>query len=263
MSPTPLLPAGAREPSWHRATLRTVDDVRLSAHVLEPGAPPAGAVVLVHGFTAGGAHPSVVAQAEVLAAAGFTVVTFDLRGHGESAGVCTVGDEERHDVAAAVGIARESHSRIVVVGASMGAIATLRYAATAEEVDGIEGVVAVSGPAGWATPRTAIGLLNLVLIRTRPGRRVLARRTNVRVADRVAGSEPPTELVGRLQVPVAIVHGTADRVIPPSAAHVLYAAAREPRRLVIVEGMGHAFHPAAQQPVLEAVEWARGGGGPR
>ena len=56
-------------------------------------------------------------------------ITYDGRGQGDSGGLCTLGDAERHDVAAAVAFAREHADRVVVVGASMGAIAVLRHAA--------------------------------------------------------------------------------------------------------------------------------------
>ena len=56
--------------------------------------------------------------------------------------------------------------------------------------------------------------------------------------------------------PVAVVHGLADRFLPPAAATALFTAAREPRRLDLVPGMGHGFCPAALGPVESAVAWA-------
>lgn len=242
-------------PGWHDEELRTADGVRLAGHVLVPGCEPVAAVVLVHGFTASGTHPDVVAQARLLADAGFAVVTYDSRGHGASGGWCTLGDDERHDVAAAVAVAARLQPQVVVVGASMGAIAALRYAATAGDVDGIRGVVAVSGPAQWRLPLTLIGVLNALLIRTRLGRRLLARHAKVRVGSGWSRPEPPDALVARLTMPVTIMHGTLDRIIRLPTARLLHAAAREPRQLVIVEGMGHAFHRRAHPAVVEAVRW--------
>ena len=58
------------------------------------------------------------------------MLTYDARGHGCSDGESTLGDHEQHDVAAAVALARTRTDRVVLVGASMGAVAALRYAVT-------------------------------------------------------------------------------------------------------------------------------------
>ena len=86
------------------------------------------------------------AEERLFPADGFDVVSYDARGHGRSTGESTLGDLEQHDVAAAVALARTRSSDVVLVGASMGAIAALRYAATDPE---LRGVVAVSCPARW------------------------------------------------------------------------------------------------------------------
>lgn len=45
----------------------------------------------------------------------------------------------------------------------------------------------------------------------------------------------------RLDVPVLIVHGTQDTVVPPRMAELLYESVRGPRRLLMVEGAGHSW----------------------
>jgi fermentation-respiration switch protein FrsA (DUF1100 family) len=39
--------------------------------------------------------------------------------------------------------------------------------------------------------------------------------------------------------PVLILHGTADDVIPVQHAELLFHAAREPKRLILFDGLGH------------------------
>src|SRR5215831_18088523 len=111
------------------STLTTADGVTLTSRSWSH-TDPRGLVVLVHGFAASADDPSVVRQAEALHAAGFGVLTYDSRGHGDSDGLCTIGDLERRDVAAAVAAVRELEGSrnvpVVVLGASMGAIAALR-----------------------------------------------------------------------------------------------------------------------------------------
>lgn len=45
----------------------------------------------------------------------------------------------------------------------------------------------------------------------------------------------------RLDLPVLVVHGSNDTVVPPEMARRLFAAARGPKRLVMVEGATHSW----------------------
>jgi uncharacterized protein len=235
-------------------TFTTADGIELQARRwLVPDA--TAAVVLVHGFSASASCPNVVALGDALHDQGFDVITYDARGHGGSRGESTLGDAEQHDVAAAVAEARERAGGVVLVGASMGAIAALRYAAGDA---GLAGVVAVSCPAAWRLPRTWRGALAAVMTRTRPGRAVTQRLSGVRVAEKWTNPAPPVELVRRIDVPVTFIHGRDDRFIAAHDAQLLFDAARDPRRLVLVRGMGHAFGPDAVASVVEAVGWSLG-----
>ena len=49
------------------------------------------------------------------------------------------------------------------------------------------------------------------------------------------------EKLERLKLPVLIVHGAEDDLVPPDMARRLYAAARGPKRLLMVEGAGHRW----------------------
>src|SRR5256714_8117 len=143
----PRAPAGGGALPTPRFT--TTDDVVLPGRRWVRTDAPRAAVVLVHGFTASANAPAVCDVAEALHADGVDVVCYDARGHGTSEGHSTLGDLERHDVAAAVEAARERNDRVVLGRASMGAIAAFRYAAHA---DGLAGVVSVSCPAEWRPP---------------------------------------------------------------------------------------------------------------
>ena len=55
-------------------------------------------------------------------------------------------------------------------------------------------------------------------------------------------------LIGRLEVPVMMLHGTEDWAIPIAEARRLYAAAHEPKEMIEVVGAGHVqtwFGPTA------------------
>lgn len=145
----------------------------------------------------------------------------------------------------------------------MGAVAVLAHAVGDQPdqpdqpgPDGLAGIVLVSMATSWHSVLTLRGLAAAFLTRTRVGRSYTRRRTGIRVASQWERGEPPTALVRRVHVPVAIVHGQQDRMIRPTAAHDLFAAAPGPRRLDLVAGMGHSFQPAAVLAVTRAVEWA-------
>jgi alpha-beta hydrolase superfamily lysophospholipase len=237
------------------STVTTTDGLSLVARRLLAAEAPVAAVVIVHGFNASSECPHVSELANALHADGFDVVCYDARGHGGSGGESTLGDREEHDVAAAVGLARERTARVVVVGASMGGIAALRYAASDPD---IAGAVVVSCPAAWRLPRSVRGVLGAVMTRTGAGRKLTARLSGVRVARHWTNPLPPGVLATRVRVPVAYVHGRNDRFISYHDAEVLAAATPEPSRLVLVPGMGHAFEARAVAPIRESVAWVLG-----
>jgi alpha-beta hydrolase superfamily lysophospholipase len=230
--------------------IRTSDEVRLcvEGHLADD---PVAAVVVVHGFCASKDEANVVAVAEELAGLGVDVYRYDARGHGASGGQCTLGQAERHDVAAVVTEARRRCERVVLVGASMGAVAALHYAASDPQ---LSGVVTVSSPAWWRItgPQT---VLAAGMTQTGLGRWLVRRYLRVRLASDQRRPAEPTELVRHVLAPVAVIHGTADRFIPARSAEPLAAAAGGPSRHVLVPGMGHAFQDAALEPIRGAVEW--------
>lgn len=233
--------------------LTTRDGLRLIADVHRPDGPARAAAVVVHGFSGSRRGAGVVEQARDLVDNGFIVVAHDGRGHGESEGICTLGDLEELDVEAVVDHAHTLHDSVVVVGASMGAISVLRYAAT--HPGSVDGVVAVSGPSHWKLTRTPMGLASAALTRTYTGRRVAKRFMGVTVSPTFSYPDPPVNLVRRITAPLAIVHGRLDKVIRSEAAVQLHAAATGPRLLHLVDRMGHAFEEFGRPFVTRASLW--------
>lgn len=235
------------------SSLITSDGLRLSARRWPARKAGSATVVLVHGFSASKDNPEVVAVAEALVEEGFGVVSYDGRGHCHSEGLCTLGDAERHDVAAAVEVARTQSERVVTVGASMGAIAVLRHAGSDALLDG---AVAVSAPAVWRLPRNVSGLFSAGLTRTRLGRWLAERHLDVRIDPVWSDPPPPLAVAADIRSPLAVIHGDKDRMIPSSEAPRLVESAGGPTRLDIVQGMGHAFHVRSIPAVVAAVRWA-------
>ncbi len=206
-------------------------------------------VVIAHGLTANKDDPKVVALADDLFATGYDVVSYDSRGHGQSGGLCSLGKFEELDVAAVVDWARSRASQIVLVGASMGAVGVLAYAARHPE---LTGVVTVSSPRGWRLPLRWRSLLTAWLARTGSGRRWAERKMNVRIGPWVSPDTASSHLPD-IDCPVVVIHGDEDPIIPrrSSLAHRLVVDAR--RELVLVPTMGHAFDPVSVSWIREAV----------
>ena len=235
--------------------VRTVDGVALSVRTERPpGDARDAAVVVAHGFGASKDDPRVSAVARALRDTGFSTVTYDARGHGASGGASTLGVLERYDVSAASDVARALAPRVVVVGASMGAIAVLGHAAAADD---LAGVVTVACPAAWTLPRNARGVLAAAMTQTRLGRSFARRRMRVQIAGPADRGDPPMVLVRSVRAPLAVVHGALDPFIGLDAATRLAEQAAGPARVTIVPDLAHAFDPApvAGAQVADAVEW--------
>lgn len=230
----------------------TDDGVRLAVRRWRPAVSRGTTVVLVHGFGATKDSRTVSRVADALTLDGHDVLSYTARGHGESEGLCTLGDSEHRDVDAAVRLARADADRVVSVGASMGAIAVLRHASQ----DAPDGVVTVSSPAEWQLPRTLQSVGAAALTQTRPGRWIARHALRVRLAERWTDATAPVELVTRIDVPLAIIHGHDDAFIKRHEAHKLFAASSDPRRLDLVDGMGHAYAVESPPVICQCVQWA-------
>jgi fermentation-respiration switch protein FrsA (DUF1100 family) len=62
-------------------------------------------------------------------------------------------------------------------------------------------------------------------------------------------------LIGGVGTPVMILHGTEDPAIPVGEARRLYAAAGEPKSIIVVEGAGHlgGWDGGGEGPALQAL----------
>ncbi len=236
-------------------TLTTTDGVQLRArHSSRPGS--RAVVVVAHGFAAGCDDPDVQALASRLSAAHFDVVTYDARGHGLSEGRCGVGSTEHLDVACALSHLSSVELPVVLVGVSMGAIAVVAHLADGGAGEHpVIGAVLVSAPSRWRMRPSAVGVLNVFLTRSAVGRWVAGRWLGVRIRPGWWPGETPESAMTRIELPVVVVHGAADRLLSASHAFRLHGSRVMPSRLRLVEGMGHGLDPSGQEAVVDAVEW--------
>jgi len=241
------------KPVLTTTTLVTQDGVPIDTVHL-PG-PKDLAVVVAHGFTLSWQRGNVWRVANRFnQTAG--VVTFDFRGHGRSGGLSTLGDREINDLDVAVAYARElGYQRIAAVGFSMGASVVLRHAGL---IGGLDAVVSVSGPGRWYYRGTERMRWVHRAVERRAGRYVTRRWLKTRISPDGWKLIPvsPAEAAAQISpVPLLIVHGDEDQYFPPEHARQLYMAAREPKDLWLLPGMGHAESACSQDLVDRIARW--------
>jgi len=216
-------------------TLVTTDGVHLAGARLV-GPPDAFAtVVLVHGLVQSARTPRINMFARLLADH-VNVIVPELRGHGRSGGLCTLGRDEPLDVAAAVAAA-PAGLPVVTVGISLGGASVLLHAGT---YGGVAGVVAISSPARWTTWDTRATIRVKRYVDSRTGRQVLARVLRTRVAASLDEVPDASAVVARIAPAFTIVvHDPADHYFGEEHARTLYEWAAEPKDLWLVPGTGH------------------------
>jgi fermentation-respiration switch protein FrsA (DUF1100 family) len=234
-----IAPESAGLKGFAEVGVTTEDGVRLYGW-WRPPEPGHGAIVV---FTGTGVTLSDYAGLlGDLAAHRFGVLGIDYRGNGASPGTPSEA-AWRSDARAAFDFvhAAAPQSKIVALGQSMG----------------------TGFAVGLALDRPAVGVLldspyaSVVRLFARGGMPLLrgvpfpARLLMTDTIDSEA-------MIGRLRVPVMMLHGTEDYAIPIDEARRLYAAAREPKELIEVAGAGHAavwFGPTRDRALAALAAW--------
>lgn len=186
--------------------------------------PPWPAMLILHG--AGSAKENHADFARLCAASGWAALTYDQRGHGESEDLmapAALADVGRM-AALLAGRDEVDDRRICVRGSSMGAYMAIQAAAT---IDTIAGVIAIC-------PATEAGLRRGL----RDGE--LEMRADVEALDAWLGEHDLTDAVaGLVGKPLILLHARGDERVPYTSSEQLYAAAGEPRKLVVLPGGNH------------------------
>ena len=216
----------------------TTDDLVLPAWFIPAGPGRAPGVVLVHGWES--ARDRTLPHAQVLHAAGFHVLTFDVRGHGANGPETlpiSVG-EFAADACAAVSImlARPEVSRVGILGHSMGAAGAL--VATAADPD-VAAVIGVATPAdSYRLTRQTFRLARLPIPDVIAWPLAwLTTRVYLRPRGHTIASVNATRAIREIHVPVMLVHGDQDGAVPVGHLARLAAARRATRPHAVTETM--------------------------
>lgn len=221
-----------------------------------PEGAPRAVVVNLHGL---GDHSGLyVALVEHLVDGGFAVHAFDQRGHGHSAGQRAYIEswaDFREDLDTFLGAVRRDSPSLPVflIGNSLGGLVVLEYALTRS--DGLNGVVAVSPPLGRVGVPPILMALGRVMSRIWPrfsleahmdlgnlSRDPLAaaelindplfhRQGTARLSTEVTAAIARVQTgADSLRVPVLLLHGGDDRMVPPDGTRKFFAALGAPDR---------------------------------
>ena len=233
---------------------------RLAATLHQPEQPPVGAVVAGHCFTCS-RHTGVLRRiCSDLSQAGFSVLRFDFSGNGQSQGEfqASTWSKQILEMEAAIAVMQERGARwIGLAGHSLGAAIALL---TARRVPSVAAVCRVAGrvsrtrPLHFLTSSQQQTLADTGSVQfTSRGRELFLDRDFFEDADRY----DLTEATRSLTVPMLVVHGDQDNIIPVSEAYLARSANPRQVELMIVSGGDHMFsRPAHQQQVSRGVsEW--------
>lgn len=195
----------------------TEDGERLHGWWIPARASPArGHVLFFHGNAGNVSHR--LEHALALTAAGLDVLLVDYRGYGQSTGRPSEEGLYRDARASLLAVrsgGQVDPARVVYMGESLGGAIALH--------------LAIEAPP-----------LALVLQSAFTSLRDIAREHYPAALSGLAGDAYPNVVrIAALRVPVLIVHGDVDDIVPVAHARALFAAAPEPKRLRVVPGAGH------------------------
>lgn len=223
---------------YEEVFFRSKDGTQLGGWFLPAVGEPKGTVIHFHGNAQNmSAHFGFVSW---LPAQGFNLFVFDYRGYGTSAGKASREGVHEDSLAALDYIAARpgiDHNRLLVLGQSLGG-ANAIAAVGSRSRPGIRAVVIESAFSSYREiVKDKIGAIPLLSLLRAPLSCLL-------LGDRYA---PDNVVADIAPVPLVIIHGTADGVVPYSHGKRLFELAREPKQLWTLEGGDHteAFIDAA------------------
>jgi alpha-beta hydrolase superfamily lysophospholipase len=261
-----------------------VDGLELYYQCWCPADEPKAALVIVHGLGEhGGRYPNLVNH---LVPRGYAIYACDLRGHGRSPGqrgYAGSWTEVREDVRAFVGLVqdREPGRPLFLMGHSLGGLIALEYALHCPE--GLQGLIA-SAPglsseglsaAMVAVSRVLSGLWPRLSLETGLEAAAISRDPAVVEAyinDPLVHSKGTPRMAvealraiewtmahaSDLRLPLLVVHGAADRIVPVEASRSFFervdCSDKECREY---EGCYHELHNDLgwERPVAEVGDW--------
>ena len=212
-------------------------------------------LVLCHGMesTRGGTKQTAIVERFV--PKGFSVFRFDFSYVGESDGKfedMTIGGEV-DDALGALDFIREfAPGKVILVGSSLGgAVALIAASQAAATVDAVATIAAVADSALFTSQMSDAEIEDWRRTGHRAWREGSMKSTFLEDAERT----DILAAVATIEVPLLVMHGEADGVVPPEHARAIEAAAAGPTTVKMFPGVSHRFEePSALEGLLETLE---------
>jgi dipeptidyl aminopeptidase/acylaminoacyl peptidase len=216
-------------------SLHGAGGARISGHFF-PGRTRA-TVILSHGY--GASQEQMLPWANFLHRAGFSVLTYDMRGVGHSSGSITLGELEQRDLISAVDylVSRPDvdQGKIGALGFSLGGAVSIMAGAQDRRIKAVVDDSGYSELRHWFKSSISEALRHLTDPFSVLSLQMIEWRTGI-----VADSLRPDAVIARISPrPVLIIQGTADTTLPVSNSRENYRAARQPKELWLVPGIDH------------------------
>jgi fermentation-respiration switch protein FrsA (DUF1100 family) len=228
---------------YREVDFRAADGVRLHGWFLPARAPRRGSILFLHGNAQN--ISTHIASVGWLPAVGFDVLLFDYRGYGRSEGSPSLAGLHL-DVEAALetllawpGI---DPDRVVVLGQSLGAAVAITALASSSRRRQVQALIVEGAFTSYRE-----------LAREKLAGFWLTWPVQVPLGLTIDDGYRPIDAIAELApMPLLIVHGEEDQVVPPDHAIALYEAARPPKTLWLVPAAGHigAFTTPANRAEL-------------
>jgi len=233
---------------------------KLSGTLHLPQSATGRGVVLGHCFTCS-QHTGILRQlGRELAAEGFATLRFDFSGNGQSEGVFAESPYSKQvdDMMAGMDIlAEKGASWIAMAGHSMGALIAVLAAARSTK---IKAVAALSGRLSGTNARRLFSETQLTQIQETGRVSFTSRGRSLEMTDTFFSDADRFDLPGTLSsfaVPLLIVHGNADEIVPVEEAFEAQALNPDGTELAIIHGADHMFSKDADRRRVSStvVDW--------
>lgn len=238
------------ERSEHQVS--TADGVRISFD-LSRGVGGDAVLVICPGFFQSKETPTFQRLAGALSV-DCDVVCMDFRGHGRSSGGFTFSAREQQDLDAVLDWLGGRYARVGLLGFSLGGATAIHVASHRK---GIRSLIVVSAPTAFEKIEFRFWTPQAV----RTGLRGMEPGAGFWPGNPWAKKERPIDRIKNVSpVPVLLIHGTGDRTVLHRHSEQLHQAAGEPKRLILIEGGGHAeelFRQKPEQFLPPVQEWLR------